>query len=172
MKRILFFMMAIAMIALTGCRKKDDGTTEVMSKEEVAEKTHDVAKQTTEKAAQVTQQAEEAVSAIAVKAEDVMSDLNQSVQAIKERVAEFDKTQLLAYVDQYKTVILEKKDQIAALTEQIKAIPMTEMMGNKTLALKEQLGKYTQEFNALKERYTVYLDKLKEYGVDLSSYTL
>lgn len=182
MNKMVYYALAGALLLGAGCRKQEK-TSEAMSQEKAAEKPRQVATPPMEQPAtvgqkaeaaakQVTEQAEAAVSTLKVKAEDVMGDLNQSVDAIKDKVAEFDKTQLLAYVDQYKTVILEKKDQIAALTEQIKAIPMTEMMGEKTLALKEQLGKYTQDFTALKERYTVYLDKLKEYGVDLSSYAL
>ena len=183
MKQTVWYALAASLLIIAGCKKGNDDSTEMMSSEEVAEKTHAAAVQTTEKAAdvtakaeevtkEVTQKAEEAVASISVKAEEVMGDLNQSVEAIKEKVAEFDKTQLLAYVDQYKTLLLENKDQIAAMTEQVKALPMTELMGDKAKALKSQLAQYTDQFNALKERYTVYLDKLQEYGVDLSAYTL
>lgn len=172
MKRMLFYALAGGLLIGSGCKKKADGSVEMMSPDEVAEQTQVVATQTVEKAEEVRQQVadktREAVSMLTVKAEDVMGDLNQSVESLKEKVASFDQTQLQAYADKYKELITEKKDQIASLTEQIKAIPISDMMGEKTLALKEQLGKYTQQITALKERYTVYLDKLKDSGAEQS----
>lgn len=180
MKRIVFYALAGAVVLATGCTKKnEDGTTELMSTEEVVVKTQETAVQVTEKAADVTEKAEEvtqqataAVNAITVKTEDVMGDLNQSVEEIKEKVAGFDKTQLLAYADKYKDVLFEKKDQLTALTEKVKDLSMTEMIGEKGKALKDQLTQYTDQFNGLKERYGIYLDKLKTFGVDLSAYGL
>ncbi len=172
MKRILFMALTAGLLSGAGCKKQEDGSTEMMSPEEVAEKTQAVAVQTTEKAAEATAKAEAAVSALTVKAEDVMSDLNQSVEEIQQKVAGFDQTQVLAYVDQYKAVLLEKKDQIAELTGQLKSLPMTEMMGDKAKALKDQIAQYGDQFSGLKDRYSVYLQKLEEFGVDLSSYTL
>ena len=72
MKQIIFYALAAGLTLSAGCKKGEDGTTEMMSSEEVVEKTQAVAVQTTEKAAEVTAQAEATVSAITVKAEDVM----------------------------------------------------------------------------------------------------
>jgi len=172
MKQIIFYALAAGLALSAGCKKGEDGTTEMMSSEEMVEKTQAVAVQTTEKAAEVTAQAEAAVSAITVKAEDVMGDLNQSVEQIKEKVAAFDKTQVLAYADQYKNVLLEKKDQIADLTGQLKGLSMTEMMGDKAKLIKDQITLYSDQFAGLKDRYSIYLEKLESFGVDLSAYTL
>ncbi|MEN8255000.1 MAG: hypothetical protein ABFR33_05975, partial [Verrucomicrobiota bacterium] len=101
-----------------------------------------------------------------------MGDLNQSVEEIKQKVAGFDKTQVLAYADKYKDVLLEKKDQVAALTNKVKSLSMTDALGEKGKALKAQLTQYTDQFNGLKERYQPYLDALKGFGVDLSAYGL
>ena len=168
MNKVMFFGLAAAIVLSAGCKKNEEGTTEIMTVEEVVEKTAEVS----EKAEEVTQQAAEAISTFTVKAEDVMSDLNQSVQEIKTKVADFDKTQVLAYANEYKTVILEKKDELAALTEKLKGLSMTEMVGEKGKALKGQLTQYSDQLGALKDRYSIYLDKLKEYGVDLSAYGL
>ena len=168
MKQIIFYALATSLAFSAGCKKGEDGTTEMMSAEEVADKTQAVAVQTTEKAAEVTA----AVSAITVKAADVMGDLNQSVEQIKEKVAGFDKTQVLAYAGEYKNVLLEKKDQIADLTGQLKGLSMTEMMGDKAKVLKDQIAQYSDQFNGLKDRYSIYLQKLESFGVDLSAYTL
>ena len=172
MKQIIFYALAAGLAISAGCKKGEDGTTEMMSSEEVVETTQAVAVQTTEKAAEVSAQAEAAVSAITVKAEDVMGDLNQSVEQIKEKVAGFDKTEVLAYADQYKNVLLEKKDQIADLTGQLKGLSMTEMMGDKAKLIKDQITLYSDQFAGLKDRYSIYLEKLESFGVDLSAYTL
>lgn len=172
MKQIVFYALAAGLALSAGCKKGEDGSTEMMSAEEVADTTQAAAVQATEKAAEVTEKAEAAVSAMTVKAEDVMGDLNQSVEEIKQKVAAFDKTQVLAYADQYKNVLLEKKDQIADLAEQLKGLSMTEMMGEKAQMLKDQIAQYTDQFAALKDRYSVYLQKLEEFGVDLSAYAL
>jgi hypothetical protein len=161
MKQIIFYALLAAVVTSTGCKRKDDGSTELMSAGEVAEKTQEVAVKTAEKAAEVT-----------AKAEDVMADLNKSVEEIKQQVAGFDKAQVIAYADQYKDIILEKKDQVTALTEQVKGLSMTEALGEKGKEIKGQISQYTEQVNGLKERYSVYLNALKGLGVDLSAYGL
>jgi hypothetical protein len=172
MKQIVFYALAAGLALSAGCKKSEDGTTEMMSAGEVADKTQAAAVQATEKAAEVTEKAEAAVSAMTVKAQDVMADLNLSVEQIKQKVAGFDKTQVLAYADQYKNVLLEKKDQVADLTGQMKGLSMTEMMGDKAKAIKDQIAQYSDQFTGLKDRYSVYLEKLETFGVDPSAYTL
>lgn len=179
MKQIIFYTLAAVLVLCEGCKKNEDGTTELMSTEEVAEKSQETAVHVAEKSAEVTEKAEEvtkqaaaAVNSFTVQAEDVMDDLNQSVEEIKRKVAAFDKNQLLAYADKYKDVVLEKKDQIAELTNKVKSLSMTDALGEKGKALKGQLTQYTDQLNGLKERYSVYLDALKGFGVDLSAYGL
>ncbi len=165
MKQIIFYVLAASLTLATGCKKGEDRTTEMMSSEEVVEKPQEVAVQTTEKA-------EAVVSELTVKAEDVMDDLNQSVAEIKQKVAGLDKTQVLAYGDQYKNVLLEKQQQIADLTGQLKGLSVTEMMGDKAKGLKDQMAQYSDQLAGLKDRYSVYLEQLEAFGVDLSAYTL
>ncbi len=190
MKQLVYFAVIAGLLAATGCKKQEDGSVETMTPEEIgntaeqmAEQTQQIGMQAKEKATEVkakaeavtqevAQKTEEAVAALNVKKEDVLADLDQSIEQVKKKVAAFEKTQLLAYMDQYKAVILEKKDEIAALTEQVKALPVTELMGDKAKELKSQLSQYSDQFSALKDRYSLYLDQLKEYGVDLSDYLL
>jgi prophage DNA circulation protein len=168
MKQMVFYALAAALVLGAGCKKKDDGTTELMSAEEVAEKTAEA----TQKAEEVTKKAAAAVSSFSVKAEDVMADLNKSVEEIKKKVATFDKSQVVGYANTYKDVLLEKKDQISSLTQKVKSLSMSDMLGEKGKALKAQLSQYTDQFNALKERYSIYLEKAKAFGIDLSAYGL
>ena len=168
MRSILFYALATVLLFGAGCKKKEDGTTELMSADEVTEKAAEI----TEKAEDITQQATAAVSAFSVKAEDVMADLNQSVQAIQKKVAHFDKAQAMAYVNEYKTVILEKKDQLATVSDKLKSLSMSDMITDKGMALKDQLSQYSTQFRALKERYVVYYNKLEEFGVHMGAYDL
>jgi hypothetical protein len=168
MKQIVFYALATSLLLGLGCKKKEDGTTELMSADEVAVKAAEV----TEKAEVVTKKAAAAVSSFSVKAEDVMSDLNQSVQEIKTKVTNFDKTQTTAYLNEYKTVILEKRDQVTALSEKIKGLSLMEITGEKGKALKSELSKYTDQFVELKKRYLVYYEKLEEYGANMSKFQL
>lgn len=174
MKKLMFYGLAAVMALSIGCKKREDGSTEVMSPDEVqqaAVKVTEKTEQVTIKAAEVTKQASAAVSSFSVKAEDVMGDLNKSVAQVKKQVANFDKTQVLAYADKYKDVILEKKDQIGALTEKIKGLSLSEI-STKGKALKDEISQYTEQLSGLKDRYSIYLDKLKGLGVDLSAYGL
>lgn len=180
MKRILLYTAAAGLLIGTGCSKKEEAApppasvpaARITPAEPSAPATAPAATTAESIAQQVKEQTTAAVTAMNVQARDVMDDLNLSVEAIREKVDGFSADQVLAYVDQYKTVLLEKKEQIAALTNQIKALPVTELMGDKAKMLKDRLSQYTGEVSALKERYTVYLDKLKAYGIDLSAYTL
>lgn len=179
MKLFGLMLLGAAILLVGGCKKGEDGSTELMSAEEVAEKTEEVVVKTTEKAAEVTAKAEKvtketaaAVSSFTVKAEDVMGDLNKSVDQIKQQVAGFDKSQVIAYANKYKDIILDKKDQIAELTEKVKGLSLTEVATTKGKELKSQLSQYTEQLSALKDRYAVYIDKLEEFGVDLSAYGL
>ena len=45
-----------------------------------------------------------------------------------------------------------------------------EIIGEKGKALKAEVAKYTDQLTALKDRYGIYVNKLKELGVDLSAY--
>ena len=139
MKPCSVYAVLAALILTTGCTKKnEDGTTELRSAEEVAEKTQETAVKAAEKA-----------EALTVKAEEVMRVLNTSVADVKKKVASYDVNKLTAYAETYKDVILEKKDELAGLTEKLKRLSMTEMIGEKGKALKSQLAQYTDQFNGL-----------------------
>lgn len=117
-------------------------------------------------------QAMESLKSFNVSPEDIDADLTQPIDAIKEQIANFTPPQLMAYADQYKDIILEKTEQLSALTEQVKGLPMSDLFSTKGKALKDQVSQYTDQLSSLKDRYSVYLDKLTELGVDLSSFGL
>ncbi len=175
MKQIVFYALTAGLVLASGCKKNKEGQTELMTPEEIADTTEQVAEKTaevTQKAEDMTKKATAAVSSFSVKAEDVMGDLNKSVEEIKQKAAGFDKAQILGYANTYKDVLLEKKGQISALTDKVKGLSMTDLLGEKGKALKGQLAQYTDQFNTLKDRYSIYLEKAKAFGIDLSAYGL
>lgn len=185
MKQTVFYVLAAGLILSTGCSKKEETPAREIpaAAESMTEKAEAVTAQAAEKIAAVTEQAQvaakemtqnvEAVkSAFAVKPEQVMEELSQPVENIKTKVASLGQPELMAYANTYKDVLLEKKEQFAGLTDQLKSLPMGDMLGAKGKAIKDQLSQYTSQLSGLKERYSIYLDKLKALGVDLSAFGL
>jgi hypothetical protein len=195
MKHVLFYTLAAGLVFGAGCSKKEDpAPKEITTKTTVAQPAQTITKDLTQKAeavtAQVTgkvaavtaqaqaatkditQKAQAAVQALTVKPEAVMADLNLPVADLKAKVANYGQPELLGYANAYKEVILAKKEQLAGLTSSLKGLPMADMLGEKGKAIKDQLTQYTSQLAGLRERYGVYLDMLKKFGVDLSSFGL
>ncbi len=171
MKIFAICAMALLLIAATGCSKQTDTPADTMSTEAGTANTAPASKEMAPESApsesvteKIADESREAVSTLKVKTEDIMADLEQSIDALKQKAASFDQSQLQAYVDTYKEMILDKKDQIAEVGAKIKELPLTEMMGEKARALKEQMSQYSDELEALKERADVYLNLLKTGG--------
>ena len=195
MKQVVISVLTAGVILSAGCSKKEEpAPPEVAPKTTIAEQAQTASKDMTQKAEAVTAQAAEKIagvteqaktatqevaqkieavkSALTVKPDQVMAELNQPVANIKAKVAALGQPELMAYANTYKDVLLEKKAQFTGLTDQLKALPMGDMLGAKGKAIKDQLSQYTSQLSGLKERYSVYLDKLKSLGVDLSSFGL
>lgn len=47
---------------------------------------------------------------------------------------------------------------------------MGDLLGEKGKEIKDQLSQYTSQLSGLKERYGIYLDKLKSLGIDLAAF--
>jgi hypothetical protein len=193
MKKVLCYALAAGLVLSAGCSKKEEpASKEVMPKAAAAGQAQSVTKDLTQKAEAVTAEVTEKAAAVAEKAkvaaqelsqkvqttiseltvnkDDVMADLNLPVADIKTKAAGCGQPELLAYANTYKEVLLEKKNQLAALTETMKGMPIADLFGEKGKVLKAEVSHYTAQFAGLKERYSVYLDLLKKYGVDLSSF--
>lgn len=75
--------------------------------------------------------------------------------------ATMGKADLQALVEKYKGLIAEKMGVASALKGQLKEIPLTEMMGEKATALKQELSETTSLITQLKDKLAVYSDALK-----------
>lgn len=177
MRKIMFYTLAAGLVSGAGCSKKEETppTPPPSMPPAIAQITGKVAAVTAQAQAvtkDITQKAQAAVQALTVKPEAVMADLNVPIADLKAKVANYGQPELLGYANAYKEVILAKKDQLAGLTSTLKGLPMADMLGEKGKAIKDQLTQYTSQLAGLKERYGVYLDMLKKFGVDLSSFGL
>lgn len=192
MKQFIVCAVAACLFLSTGCSKKEEPVTqsappnEAVSKpvqvvpETPAKKTQTAGEQLTEKAVAVKTQVQAAgaetvqkvQSAVAITSADVLADLNLSTDEVKTKAAGYDQSTLTAYANGYKEVIAEKKEQVTSLSDQMKGLPVAEILGGKGKDIKTQLSQYTSQLSGLKERYGVYLDLLKKFGVDLSAYGL
>ena len=68
----------------------------------------------------------------------------------------------------YKDAILAKEGEINPIMVQLKKIPITQALGDEAKGLKAELGDLTKSIEALKERFEIYYDELKEKGGDTS----
>ena len=177
MKQFVFYALAAGLVLSTGCSKKEETppTPPPAMPPAMVQITGEVAVVTAQAQAitkEVSQKTQDAVKALTVKPEAVMAELNQPVTDIKAKAANYGKPELLAYANAYKDIIVAKKDQLAGLSTQLKRLGMADILGEKGIAIKDQLTQYTSQLAGLKERYEVYLDMLKKFGVDLSSFGL
>lgn len=185
MKQVAFYALTTALVISTGCsdnKKETEGvpvetaptaslTDQAKSvTKDLTQKAEALTEQATEKLTAVTDQAQSVIKNFTVSKEEVLAEINLPIADLKTKVETLAQPELLAYANTYKDVLLEKKDQLASLTSQLKGLPMSELLGAKGKAIKNQISQYTSQFTGLKERYDVYLDKLKSLGVDLSAF--
>lgn len=138
--------------------------------EQATEKLNEATRKAQAAADDLNKKAQSAIETLTVSKNEVLAEINQPIEDLKAKVEALAQPELLAYANTYKDVLLEKKDQLAGLADQLKGLPMAAMLGEKGKAIKDQVSQYTAQFNQLKERYRVYLDKLKSLGVDLSAF--
>ncbi|MCU0857579.1 MAG: hypothetical protein MUC65_04145 [Pontiellaceae bacterium] len=192
MKQILFYTLAAGLALSTGCSKKEEPAAQTVPPKETVSKppqaapetpaktTQTAGKQITEKTAALKEQAtaagaetiQKVKSATTVTADDVMADLKLSPDEVKAKASGYNQSEVIAYANGYKEVIREKTAQMNSLADTVKGLKATEIFGEKGKGLQSKISEYTVMLTSLKERYSVYLDLLKKYGVDLSAYGL
>ena len=72
----------------------------------------------------------------------------------------------------YKDAIVAKQADIEKLAAKVKEIPLTEALGDEAKTLKADLQNLETDLKAMKDRFLVYYNKLKEKGADVAGLTL
>ncbi|MHC4211960.1 MAG: hypothetical protein ACYSWP_01180 [Planctomycetota bacterium] len=95
-------------------------------------------------------------------------DASKPVTEVKAEAEKMDVSSLRATALSYKEAILSNEGKIKTLTEQLKKIPLAQQLGDEAKGLQSEIKTLTDSASALLERFTVYYDKLKEKGGDVS----
>jgi TolA-binding protein len=117
-----------------------------------------------------SKKATEDESASATKVETV--DIAKPVSEVQAEAETMSSEDLKATALQYKEAILSKQDQIKNMSAKIKEIPIAEALGQEAQTLKTDLKDLGSNLTALKARFQVYYDTLKEKGGSLSGLEL
>jgi len=96
------------------------------------------------------------------------ADENKPISEVKAEAEKMDTDGLRAMAMVYQKAIAAKNSEVEKLAAKLKDIPVTEMLGDEAKELKADLDNLNKSISALKERFEVYYQKLKEQGGDLS----
>jgi hypothetical protein len=95
------------------------------------------------------------------------ADENKTISEVKAEAEKMDTSKLRAMAEAYKSAIIAKKGEVEKVTAKLKEIPVAELLGEKAKNLKTDIENLNKSVNALKERFEVYYQKLKEKGGNL-----
>ncbi len=96
------------------------------------------------------------------------ADENKPIGEVKAEAEKLDTDGLRAMAMVYQKAIAAKNSEVEKLAAKLKDIPVTEMLGSEAKELKADIDNLNTSISALKERFEVYYQKLKEQGGDLS----
>lgn len=99
-------------------------------------------------------------------------DLQKSIADLQTAAQTMSLDTLKATALKYKEAILSKQADAEKLLTEAKALSVTDALGEKGKALKSDLQSLQATVSALKERYQVYYNAMKEKGADLSGIVL
>jgi len=99
-------------------------------------------------------------------------DVEKPVSEIETEAGTMTVDSLKATAMKYKEVILAKQGEIEKMAAKVKEIPIAEALGEEAKTLKTDLANLEASLTALKDRFQVYYDALKEKGGDLTGLAL
>jgi hypothetical protein len=100
------------------------------------------------------------------------ADENKSVADVKAEAEKMSVEKLKSMAVTYQDAITAKKADVDKLASKLKDIPLTKLMGSEAKKLKAEVDELKTSVSALKERFDIYYNKLKEKGGDLSGLKL
>lgn len=100
------------------------------------------------------------------------ADENKPISEVKVEAEKMSTKDLRAIAVAYKDAVVAKKGEIDKLVKKLADIPLAEKLGAEAKTLKADIDNLNKSLSALKERFQIYRDKLKEKGGDLSGLEL
>jgi hypothetical protein len=184
MKKMILMCCVVAGLVV-GCSKKEPTPTPAETSpapaatEPVAapQATFD-AKAVQETVKETAQQATEAVKPVVEEAKQALQtaaaeiDLTSSIDKLKEQAKQMSVDALKSTAEKYKAQILSTKTDLAAKTESLAKVPLTEKLGAEAQTLTKDIKSLTTSMTSLKDRMMVYVDALKAKGADISVFKL
>ena len=96
------------------------------------------------------------------------ADESKPISEVKAEAEKMSAADLRAMATKYKDAITAKTAEVEKLAAKLKEIPVAEALGEEAKQIKADIETITKSASALKDRFQVYYDKLKEKGGDLS----
>lgn len=100
------------------------------------------------------------------------ADETKPLSEVKGEAEKVNVEKLRSMAMKYKEAILGKKAELEKFSGKLKDIPVAKMLGDEAKELKAEIEAVNKSVSALKERFQVYYEKLKEKGGDLSGLEL
>ena len=97
------------------------------------------------------------------------ADESKPISEVKAEAEKMSTADLQGAAKKYMDVAVAKKGELDKLAAKLKEIPVAQMMGDEAKKIKADVDAVTKSVSALKERFQIYYDKLKEKGVDVSA---
>lgn len=99
-------------------------------------------------------------------------DTQKPIAEVQTQAQAMNVESLKATAQAYKDAILAKQADVEKLVAKVKEIPITEALGEQAKTLKGDLANIETSLKALKDRFQVYYDTLKQKGGDVSGLTI
>ncbi len=96
------------------------------------------------------------------------ADENKPISEVQAEAAKMNVEQLRQMATTYKNALAAKQTEVDKLVTKLKEIPVTQMLGEESKKLKGDIDNLTKSTSALKERFGIYYNALKEKGGNLS----
>jgi len=99
-------------------------------------------------------------------------DENKPIAEIKAEAVKMNVGQLRSIAMKYKDALMAKQDDVTKLTDSLAKIPLTEKLGKEAQALTGDIDNLMKSVSALRERFQIYYDQIKQKGGELKDLTL
>ena len=100
------------------------------------------------------------------------ADETKPISEVKAEAESMSVEKLRSMALTYKDALMAKKGDVEKVMAKFKDVPVAKMMGEEAKGLKTEIDALGKSVSALKARFQVYYDKLKEKGGDLSGLEL
>ena len=99
-------------------------------------------------------------------------DETKPLSEVKAEAEKMDVEKLKATALKYKEAILAKESDVRKLMDQLKEIPLAQQIGDEAKTLQVDIENLNKSVTALRDRFQVYYDKLKELKADVTGLEL